>query len=81
MTTKEQALERLNKAKALLKKIEAVENTKNRKLDTKRKIVLGGWMIAEARKSPAALQRLKDLISGLPEKDRKAFDGWDVQGG
>lgn len=80
MATKEQAIERLNKAKALLKKIEAAESTKNRKLDTKRKIVLGGWMIAEARKNTAAQQRLKDIINGLPEKDRKAFDGWDVKG-
>lgn len=55
---------------------EAVKADKARRLDTRRKVVLGGALIALARSQPDVVSAINRLISTMPEKDRKLFDGW-----
>mgnify|MGYP006426841761 CR=1 FL=1 len=49
-----------------------------RKKDTRRKIALGGALIAQARRDQQAAAYLKALIGEMPERDKAAFEGWDV---
>ena len=48
-----------------------------RKRDTRRKVILGGALLALARAGDsAAASTLGKLLAGLPERDRKPFEGW-----
>ena len=75
------ALEKLERqyeqAKARLQAARARKAAKTRKLDARRKIILGGALIEKAGRDTAAAQLLSTLIAGLSRaQDRKAFDGW-----
>jgi hypothetical protein len=67
--TKDQLEARKERAKA-------VKADKDRRLDTRRKVVLGGALIAAARAHPDVLKMVDALIHHMPEKERKLFDGW-----
>jgi hypothetical protein len=49
LSERRQTLEK--KHKAILAEIKKVESSKERKADTRRKIMIGGWMLAEAGKN------------------------------
>ncbi len=54
--------------------------TKARKLDTRRKIILGGALVDLAERDSNAAAMIERLIRNLPrEQDRKAFEGWDAK--
>ncbi|MBF0252082.1 MAG: mobilization protein [Alphaproteobacteria bacterium] len=76
----EKAQRQLEQAKTRVQKIKNRERTKERKRDTRRKIILGAILLAEARRDPATAGRVRQWIDGLPEKDRAAFDGCNLEG-
>lgn len=75
----EKAQRQLEQAKARVQKLKAKARSEDRKRDTRRKVILGGILLAEARQDPATAQRVRQWIANLPEKDRTAFDGWSLE--
>jgi len=76
-TELERAEKRYAQAKARLQGIRNREATKQRKLDTRRKVILGGALLDLAERDSNAAAMLDRLIRNLPrEQDRKAFAGW-----
>ena len=69
----EQRLEELEQRKAqILNKIARlrnVESAKDRKRDTRRKILAGSWVLAEAETDPALSQRLRTGLDAFLERD------------
>lgn len=64
-------------AKARLQSARARKATQDRKIDARRKIILGGALIERASRDPDVTRLLKSLVEGLARaQDRKAFDGW-----
>ena len=81
----EASLEKLERqyqqAKARLEAARAREREKIRKLDTRRKIILGGLLIDAATKD----QRFAGIVTELThrisrDQDRKPFEGWSLPG-
>lgn len=76
-------VKKLEQAKAALQIYDARIKTRIRKMDTKRKIILGGALIARAKHNPALAQEIEDIIKNIdPEKQRAnalAFDGWTLK--
>lgn len=74
----EKAQRQLEQAKARVQKLKARARSEERKRDTRRKVILGGILLAEARRDPATAQRVRQWIAALPERDRALFDGSEV---
>src|SRR3546814_13630864 len=77
----ELAKKRLAQAKARLDALNARIATEGRRLDTRRKIILGGLLLDAATKD----QRFAGIVSELPhrisrDQDRKPFEGWTLPG-
>ena len=78
-TELEKAEKRYAQAKARLQSIRNREATRQRKLDTRRKVILGGALIDLAERDSSAAAMLDRLIRNLSrEQDRKAFAEWDA---
>ena len=76
-TELERAEKRYAQAKARLLALKNREATKARKLDTRRKIILGGALVDLAERDTNAAAMIERLVRNLPrEQDRKAFEGW-----
>ena len=76
-TELERAEKRYAQAKARLLALKNREATKARKLDTRRKIILGGALVDLAERDTGAAAMIERLVRNLPrEQDRKAFEGW-----
>jgi hypothetical protein len=76
----ERAEKRYAQAKARLLALKNREATKARKLDTRRKIILGGALVDLAERDSNAAAMIERLVRNLPrEQDRKAFEGWDAK--
>lgn len=79
-TELERAEKRYAQAKARLQALKNREAAKERKLDTRRKVILGGALIDLAARDSNARAMLDRLIRNLPrEQDRVTFDGWSVR--
>ncbi|MGR3387333.1 MAG: mobilization protein [Paracoccus sp. (in: a-proteobacteria)] len=79
-TELERAEKRYAQAKARLQALKNREAAKQRKLDTRRKVILGGALIDLAGRDDAAALMLDRLIRNLPrDQDRKAFEGWSPE--
>ena len=79
-TELERAEKRYAQAKARLLALKNREATKARKLDTRRKIILGGALVDLAERDSTAAAMIERLVRNLPrEQDRKAFEGWDAK--
>lgn len=77
-TELERAERRFAQAKARVQALRNREATKQRKLDTRRKVILGGALVDLAGRDDAAAAMLDRLIRNLArEQDRAAFEGWD----
>lgn len=64
-------------AKARLQSARARQAAKDRKLDARRKIILGGALIEKASRDVDVTKLLMALVAGLGRvQDRKAFEGW-----
>lgn len=78
-TELERAEKRYAQAKARLQALRNREAVKQRKLDTRRKVILGGALLDLAERDGSASQMVDRLIRNLSrEQDRTAFDGWDA---
>ena len=79
-TELDRAEKRYAQAKARLLALKNREATKSRKLDTRRKIILGGALVDLALRDSNAAAMIERLIRNLPrEQDKKAFEGWDAK--
>ncbi|MCW6037469.1 hypothetical protein K4A83_14475 [Spirulina subsalsa FACHB-351] len=79
-TELERAEKRYAQAKARLLALKNREATKARKLDTRRKVILGGALVDLAERDSNAAAMIERLLRNLPrDQDRKAFEGWDVR--
>ena len=81
----ESALDRARKqveqAKARLAALEARAASAERKVETRRKVILGGALIDRANRDPAAADMIKKLLDSLARpQDKKAFADWPVPG-
>lgn len=77
----EQARKRVAQAKARLDALNARVATEGRRLDTRRKIILGGLLLDAATKD----KRFAGIISELThrisrDQDKKPFEGWTLPG-
>ena len=64
-------------AKARLQALEARLNEASRKLDTRRKIILGGLLIDAAGKDERYAKVVTALMGRIDrDQDRQAFEGW-----
>lgn len=64
-------------AKARLQAVKNREATRQRKLDTRRKVILGGALVDLAARDDTAAAMLDRLLRNLTrENDRKAFEDW-----
>ncbi|MFG6585241.1 mobilization protein [Sulfitobacter sp. 1A12779] len=81
-TELERAEKRYAQAKARLQALKNRESTRQRKLDTRRKVILGGALLDLAERDSGAAAILDRLIRNLPrEQDRKAFADWGTSSG
>ena len=78
-TELERAEKRYAQAKARLQALKNREATRQRKLDTRRKVILGGALLDLAERDSGAAAMLDRLVRNLArEQDRKAFADWDA---
>tara|TARA_R100000541_G_scaffold32353_1_gene41147 strand:+ start:103 stop:399 length:297 start_codon:yes stop_codon:yes gene_type:complete len=78
-TELERAEKRYAQAKARLQALKNREATRQRKLDTRRKVILGGALMDLAERDSNAAAMLARLIRNLSrEQDRKAFAEWNA---
>lgn len=79
-TELERAEKRYAQAKARLQALKNREAAKERKLDTRRKVILGGALMDLAGRDSNAAAMLDRLLRNLPrEQDRKTFEGWSLE--
>jgi hypothetical protein len=72
---------RVDAARARLASLEARYSKAARKLDTRRKIIIGALMIDAAGKDPRFAGVLDELLARIERPhDRNAFDGWRPSG-
>ena len=80
-TELERAEKRYAQAKARLTALKNREATRQRKLDTRRKVILGGALLDLAERDTGAAAMLDRLVRNLTrEQDRKAFAEWTAPG-
>ena len=80
-TELERAEKRYAQAKARLQALRNREATKQRKLDTRRKVILGGALLDLAERDSGAATMVDRLIRNLSrDQDRKAFADWEGAG-
>lgn len=75
MTDIEKLKEKKRQLEARIRKIEAVETQKKRKEDTRRKIIIGGLVLAEAEADPKLKKWLDNAIERrvINDRDRELF--------
>lgn len=77
-TELERAEKRYAQAKARLSALRNRESIRQRKMDTRRKVILGGALIDLAERDSNAAAMLDRLIRNLPRaQDQKAFADWE----
>ena len=76
-TELEKAEKRYAQAKARLQALRNRESTRQRKMDTRRKVILGGALLDLAERDSNAAAMLDRLVRNLPRaQDQKAFVDW-----
>lgn len=77
MTPLEKARQRVEHAKARYQSLLARQKTEERKLDTRRKIILGGLLLEAAGDNERFGRVIDELMKHITcEHDLKAFKGW-----
>ena len=80
-TELERAEKRYAQAKARLQALRNREATRQRKLDTRRKVILGGALLDLAERDSGAAAMVERLVRNLSrDQDRKAFAEWGSDG-
>lgn len=78
------AQKQYDQAKARLQRAKAVSSVRARKLDARRKIILGGALLERAKRggsadSEAATRLVRDILNSLSrQNDLKAFEGFEL---
>lgn len=67
-----------DQAEAQLRQATAQMRKEGRRLDTRRKIVLGAALLQVAGKHAAWHDALRRIIANLPERDRKLFEAFEI---
>jgi len=75
-TELERAEAALAQAKARVERLKARDTKKARKLETRRKVILGARLLIETRQDPELAARVRSWIATMPERDRGVFEGW-----
>jgi hypothetical protein len=76
-TELEKAEKRYAQAKARLQALKNRETTRQRKMDTRREVILGGALLDLAERGSNAAAMLDRLVRNLPRaQDQKAFVDW-----
>ena len=79
-TELDRAQKRYEQARARLQALRNREAARERKIDTRRKVILGGALMDLATRDSNAAALLDRLIRNLPrDQDRKTFDGWSLE--
>ena len=79
-TELERAEKRYAQARARLQALKNREAARERRLDTRRKVILGGALMDLAGRDSNAAALLDRLLRNLPrEQDRKTFEGWSAE--
>ena len=79
-TELDRAQKRYEQAKARLQALRNREAARERKIDTRRKVILGGALMDLATRDTNAAAMLDRLVRNLPrEQDRKTFEGWSPE--
>ena len=79
-TELDRAQKRYEQARARLQALRNREAARERKIDTRRKVILGGALMDLAMRDSNAAVMLDRLVRNLPrEQDRKTFDGWSPE--
>ena len=79
-----EAKQRLDQAKARHQRARARASARHRKLDARRKIILGGALLERARRggsaeSEDAARLVQEILRGLTRaNDKKAFEGFEL---
>ena len=82
MGSLETAQAKYDMAKARLQRIKNREASNVRKMETRRKIILGAMLIADIKRSPELRAKVMEQLRSLPRDfDRKLFENWDVENG
>lgn len=64
--------------KARMQAIKAREKNAERKADTRRKVILGGLLLAKAEQDDRFARVVEQLLKAVERPaDRAAFDGWE----
>jgi len=81
MTPIEKARQQVEQAKARYQALLARQTAKERKQDTRRKVILGGLLIDAAGKDERFSRILDELLERITrDHDHKAFTGWKKPG-
>ncbi len=77
----DKARKRVEQAKARLDALNARVATEGRRLDTRRKIILGGLLLDAATKDQRFAGIVSELMNRIDrDQDHKAFAGWSLPG-
>jgi len=77
LTPIERARQQVEQAKARYQALLARQNAEERKLDTRRKVILGGLLIDAAGKDERFGRVIDELMKRITrDHDHKAFEGW-----
>lgn len=70
---------KIEQAKARIQAAMAKDSARERKLDTRRKVILGGLLMENAKKDPSWNRALTALMRKISrENDLKAFEGYQI---
>ena len=70
---------KIEQAKARIQAAMAKDSARERKLDTRRKVILGGLLMDNAKRNPSWNRALIELVKKLSrENDLKAFEGYQI---
>lgn len=76
-TALERARKQMEQLKAKLQRLERRESEVERKMDTRRKVIIGGGLLERATRDPAASAMLQAVLDDVSrENDKRAFEGW-----
>lgn len=68
---------KMDQLRAQAQALEARQRGRERKADTRRKIILGGLLLEAAARDERFARDVTDLLARLSRaQDRKAFEGW-----
>lgn len=75
----EKAKQQKEKAEAQIRQATKTLKDRDRKRDTRQKVILGASLIARAKTDKYARKALMDIFRTMSERDSAVFDGWGIK--